>query len=115
MTDDILTSETPEGDKKGQEGVDWFWVLTSPITIFRDKMLILEVDGVNVTPVFAVREEGESFLERVNPTEWHVVQAMHVTDIRKFAVNERLGIITLDGEGKILQVWDLKEEPAGSC
>jgi hypothetical protein len=113
MSDELEPPFVPEGDKKGEEGVDWFWVITSPITIFRDKMLVLEVDGLGLTPVFTTRAAGEAFLKRLDTTDWHEVQAMHVKDIRDFKAAERLDVVTLDGEGKVLGVWDKEEEKPG--
>jgi hypothetical protein len=105
---DEPNSETNEELVKGQEGVDWFWVLTSKITIFRDKMLILDIDETTVAPVFKSRKEALDFLARLDPQEKHMAQAMHVLDIKQFAQTELLGIVTLDGDGRILEVWSLK-------
>jgi hypothetical protein len=106
MSDILEPPFPPEGEKKGVEGVDWFWVITSPITIFRDKMLVLEVDGLSLTPTFRTREAGAAFLKRLDSKEWHEVQAMHVQDIMDFKTLERLAVVTLDGEGKVLEVWE---------
>ncbi|MDR2350626.1 MAG: hypothetical protein LBF41_08435 [Deltaproteobacteria bacterium] len=107
---DMDVFEGEEGEVPGRPGVDWFWVLVSPITVSRDKMLVLEVDGEDVAPVFKNKEDGESFAEKVNPPDPHRAQAMHADDIRDFARLEALRVVTCDGEGTIEEVWEDRDD-----
>jgi hypothetical protein len=90
--------------------VDWFWVLSTPITIHRDKMLVLELESqYEFVPVFSTREEASGVLARLGGQEY-VVQAMHVDDIRKFALSMGLRVHTVNGEGRIVKVWDAPDD-----
>jgi hypothetical protein len=102
-----MSTDAPGQDegKKGQEGLDWFWVITSPVTAFRDQMLVLELDGVHeFVPVFSRRAEAEAVLKRLGASG-RAVQAMHQEDIRRFAKEKGLGVRTVSGEGRIGEAW----------
>ncbi|MDR3153282.1 MAG: hypothetical protein LBW85_03190 [Deltaproteobacteria bacterium] len=106
----VLPAEAPEraeepaleGPLKAEAGVDWFFVLTAPVTKFRDKMMLLEADGVSFAPVFREKAAGEAFLRRLAPPEEYSVQAMHRLDIEELAASQRAEALVLDGEGRIL-------------
>ncbi|MDR2611334.1 MAG: hypothetical protein LBG06_00295 [Deltaproteobacteria bacterium] len=95
-------ADAGEGPAKAEAGVDWFFVLTAPVTRLRDKMMILEADGLSFAPAFRARADGEAFLARLAPPEEYSVQAMHVLDIREFAGSEKLAALVLDAGGRIL-------------
>ncbi|MDR2406387.1 MAG: hypothetical protein LBE27_08475 [Deltaproteobacteria bacterium] len=103
-----MSEDTSATETRGREGEDWFWVLSTPITIHRDKMLVLELESqYEFVPVFPTREEAERVLARLSD-EGYVVQAMHVNDIKDFALSKTLGVHTVNGEGHIVKVWELK-------
>jgi hypothetical protein len=82
------------------------------VTKHRDKMLVLEADGVSFAPVFRGREEGEAFLKRLAPPEEYAVQAMHRQDIGEFARAEKVAFLVLDGKGAILGGLEEEGRPA---
>jgi hypothetical protein len=92
-----------EGVEKAEAGVDWFFVLTAPVTSLRDKTMILDVQGMSVVPAFASREEGVAFLGRLAPPEEYAVQAMHLQDIREFMESQGTAAVLLDGEGRLVR------------
>jgi hypothetical protein len=95
----------------------WLWVLTRPITINRDTMLVLDSGEGEFIPTFNDRTEAETFLDRLGGQELeYQVQAMHLLDARKFAMEKSLDLLTLSGEGKVLERWEhstpLEEPPS---
>jgi hypothetical protein len=89
--------------EKAQAGVDWFYVLTAPITKTRDKMMVLEIQGMDIAPAFASKDEGKAFLKRLAPPDDYAVQAMHIQDIREFMGAQKAAAALLDGEGRFLR------------
>jgi hypothetical protein len=109
---DKLAPETTQSEEHPLARA-WMWVLTYPVTINRDNMLILESDGAEYIPIFKEREEAENFLLRLGPEMDYVVQAMHLFDARKFAKEKSLNLVTLSGLGQILEYWDHKSPLEG--
>jgi hypothetical protein len=104
--------QAPEGEEHPQART-WLWVITYPVTVNRDNMLILETDGVEYIPIFLDREQAETFLEKIGGQDDHYqVQAMHLFDARKFAREKALDLVTLTGTGQVLGSWD-HESPIG--
>ncbi|MDR0622076.1 MAG: hypothetical protein LBJ61_09400 [Deltaproteobacteria bacterium] len=113
MIDDFIP-EPPSPDEHPQAR-SWLWVLTYPVTVNRDNMLILEGDGGDYIPIFKERAEAENFLEKVGGKElYYQVQAMHLFDARKFAREKSLDLVTLTGIGQVLERWDHKSAPDDS-
>ncbi|MDR3135583.1 MAG: hypothetical protein LBU69_05765 [Deltaproteobacteria bacterium] len=118
MVDEIIP-KAPSSDEHPQARA-WLWVLTYPVTVNRDNMLILEGDGGDFIPVFTERPEAETFLGRLGGEETYFqVQAMHLFDARKFAKEKSLDLVTLTGLGQVLDRWDFKlpleDGPAGAA
>jgi hypothetical protein len=100
FADSDIVPPSPDEDPEARE---WLYVLTSPVTVHRDKMLVLESDGEEFMPAFADRASAEAFLERLgDPASGHSVQAMHLIDLRKLAQEKSLPVLTLDGNGGVL-------------
>ncbi|MDR2198421.1 MAG: hypothetical protein LBR53_03000 [Deltaproteobacteria bacterium] len=96
----------PPPEERGREGVDWFWVLTTPVTIHRDKMLVLELESqYEFVPVFRSKAEAAAVLSKMADKNY-VIQAMHRGDLRDFAASGRLRVHTVNGEGRVVGVWD---------
>lgn len=91
------------GIEKAKAGVDWFFVLTAPITAVRDKMMVLEAEGMSILPAFTGKGEGEAFLKRLAPPEPYAVQAMHLVDIGEFAESHGTSAVLMDGEGRLIR------------
>ncbi|MDR1164477.1 MAG: hypothetical protein LBO66_01145 [Deltaproteobacteria bacterium] len=89
---------------KGEAGVDWFYVLTRPITQNRDTLLVLEIGEESVAPVFVSREDALG-LRGLMGDDRFVAQAMHKLDIAKFASQNSLTVKTVSGGGRILADW----------
>jgi hypothetical protein len=107
VVDDIIP-EAPSPDEHPQAR-SWLFVLTYPVTVNRDNMLVLESDLGEYIPIFNERSEAEDFLDRVGGKElYYQVQAMHLFDARKFAREKSLDLVTLTGKGQILGRWDHK-------
>jgi hypothetical protein len=79
----------------------WFWVGIKPITKNRDCLLILELD-TDVVPMFKTRESAEKFLKNRANSEGYSPQAMHITDIERFAKENNLDLAEIqdDDPGK---------------
>jgi hypothetical protein len=85
---------------------EWLFVLTYPVTIHRDNMLVIESEEGDYIPVFSARGEAEIFLEKVGGEETYlVVQAMHVFDARKLAKEKGLDLVSMSGIGQVLGRW----------
>jgi hypothetical protein len=103
--DDIVPE--PPSENEHPLARAWLFVLTYPVTINRDNMLILEGDGGDYIPVFTERDGAEAFLERLGGKEqYYQVQAMHLFDARKFAKEKSLDLVTLSGDGQVLDRWE---------
>jgi hypothetical protein len=95
----------------GEEGLsrvreEWLFVLAAPITQHRDKIMLIEADGMSFAPVFRSREDGSAVLVRLAPDDNYAVQAMHRKDIRDFARSQNIAALILDSEGKIVTGLD---------
>jgi hypothetical protein len=102
---DKTETEAPATEEHPQARA-WLWVLTYPVTVNRDNMLILEGGEGEYIPIFKERTEAESFLDRLGGREMdYQVQAMHLFDARKFAQEKALDLVTLNGEGRVLERW----------
>jgi hypothetical protein len=87
----------------------WLWVLTFPVTVNRDNMLILESEGNEYIPIFNERTEAETFLERLGGEELdYQIQAMHLLDARRFAQEKAIDLVFLSGIGQVLERWEHK-------
>jgi hypothetical protein len=102
-----------DGAVEARAGVDWFFVLTAPVTSLRDKMMVLEVQGMSVAPAFASRDEGAAFLGRLAPPEEYTVQAMHLLDIRDLVAAQDTAFVLMDGEGRFLRALAGDPVPRG--
>lgn len=108
--DSDLVPYSPDEDPEARK---WLYVLTTPVTIHRDQMLILESDGEEFLPAFLDRDSAELFLERLgDPGGGYAVQAMHLIDVRKLASDRGLPVIALSGEGGVLSGWGPEEASA---
>jgi hypothetical protein len=89
------------------EAADWLWVLAAAITKNRDKLLILEDEAGDYLPVFRAKEEGAAFLGHLDPEGGlgYQVQAMHLLDMRALAAEMSYRVLTLDGQGQVLDRW----------
>lgn len=106
MFDDEITPQAPSEDEHPQARA-WLWVITYPVTVNRDNMLILETDGAEYMPIFRDKGEAEKFLEKIGGQEdYYQVQAMHLFDAKKFAREKNLDLVTLNGLGQVLESWD---------
>jgi hypothetical protein len=104
--DDEITPQAPSEDEHPQARA-WLWVITYPVTVNRDNMLILETDGAEYMPIFRDKGEAEKFLEKIGGQEdYYQVQAMHLFDAKKFAREKTLDLVTLNGLGQVLESWD---------
>jgi hypothetical protein len=106
-----LVPRTPDEDPESRE---WLYVLTAPVTIHRDRMLVLESGGEDFVPAFRDRDSAAAFLERLGSpaADDHIVQAMHLVDVRKFALESSLIVLTLDGAGAVLETFRPEPGPA---
>ncbi|MDR1607061.1 MAG: hypothetical protein LBT38_01435 [Deltaproteobacteria bacterium] len=97
----------PTQTPKDEAGL-WLWVLTAPITDRRDKLLILEDEGSDLLPVFQAKNQGQTFINRFDPggQMGFRPQAMHFLDITSLAQEKAYQIVTLDGQGRILERWE---------
>jgi hypothetical protein len=83
----------------------WLWVLAAPITVNRDKLLVLEDEAGDYLPVFKAKEDGRAFLKRLNPEgdkNWQA-QAMHLVDLKALAAEKLYRLLILSGEGQVLE------------
>ncbi|MDR0549980.1 MAG: hypothetical protein LBI10_11315 [Deltaproteobacteria bacterium] len=94
------------------DNATWLWVLAAAITVNRDKLLILEDETGEYVPVFLAKEAGEAFLGRLDPLwrQEYQAQAMHIYDIKALASTESYRLLTLDGEGRILDGFSPTEK-----
>ncbi|MDR3203606.1 MAG: hypothetical protein LBV23_02505 [Deltaproteobacteria bacterium] len=101
MTDEI--DYIPPQPGEHPQARTWLWVLTFPITDFRDSMLVLNVGEGDFIPVFATHEHADGFLEKLGEVDKpYIVQAMHLIDVQKFAKESNLPLVFLDSQGKTL-------------
>jgi hypothetical protein len=100
--DSEIVPPTPGEDPEARR---WLFVLTSPVTVHRDRMLILETDGPPFLPAFLDKASAEEFLGRLGQpaAEPWVVQAMHLVDLRKLAGEQSVEVAALDGRGRVLE------------
>jgi hypothetical protein len=106
----------PPSEDEHPQARAWLWVLTYPVTVNRDNMVILEGEDGDYIPIFKEKAEAEVFWEKIGGQElYYQVQALHLFDARKFAKEKALDLVTLTGQGQILERWNhnspLSEEP----
>ena len=105
MTEDANISEggSPE---KGREGIDWFWLLAAPVTVHRDKMLVVELESqYEFMPVFISKDDAGEVLAKLQDQNY-AIQAMHEQAIRRLAASKNLKIHPVNGEGRIVKIWE---------
>ena len=109
MTDNPFDASdiVPPSPDEDPEARKWVHVLTHPVTIHRDMMMILDAGELEFIPVFQDRGAAEAFLSRLGPpaADEYDIQAMHIIDVRKFAGEKGLKVMTLDGQGAVLDSW----------
>ena len=101
----------PRSADEDPEARIWLFVLTTPVTVHRDQMLVMEADGVDFMPAFLDRGSAETFRELLGPPASldFVVKAMHLTDVRRLAAERGAFLKTLDGRGRILEIWNPRD------
>lgn len=105
--DEELFPVVPPSDDEHPQARNWLWVLTYPVTVNRDNMVIMEDADGDFIPVFAGRDQAGDFKQKLDgpDVQYFKVQAMHVFDARKFAKEKTMDLVTLNGEGQILDRW----------
>jgi hypothetical protein len=103
--DDIVPE--PPSENEHPLARAWLFVLTYPVTVNRDNMLVLEGEGGDYIPIFKDREGAETFLERLGgKDQYYQVQAMHLFDARQFAKEKSYDLVTLTADGRVLERWE---------
>jgi len=98
--------------------LEWFWVLTTPITKNRDSILVVEMkekdsgDIRRIVPLFAAKEDAEHIKDRLcqDKSRTYAPQAMRLSDIGNFAAKNETELMLLDAEGGILAHMEAKIE-----
>ncbi|MDR1488054.1 MAG: hypothetical protein LBT62_08715 [Deltaproteobacteria bacterium] len=101
------STDSSDDRREDPQARRWLWVLTVPLTVNRDSMLVLEDESGDYVPVFEDRENAESFraLFAEKAADDYNCQAMHLFDLQKFACEKGFLLTTLDGQGQILERW----------
>ncbi|MDR1394581.1 MAG: hypothetical protein LBK52_00210 [Deltaproteobacteria bacterium] len=88
------------------QGTDqnWLWIMAAPITVHREKLLILSDGNGDYIPVFLDRIQARSFMDCLDPNQatGYEDQAMHQADIESLAREMAYRMVLLDGRGHIL-------------
>ena len=97
----------------------WIYVLTRPVTIHRDNLLLLEDESGEYVPAFNDKLSAAEFKERLGVPETGdlVVQAMHLLDAVSLAAQRGSSVMLLDGSGAVLESWTVRApgDPAGEA
>lgn len=118
MSDDKEKKETVV--PKMMTDLEWVWVLVSPVTKNRDSIFVLDIDERDnggrrrIIPIFENREDAAKIKLRIcqdkagNYTE----QTMNLSEVGRFAAQNKLEIMLLDEAGTIVAHMEAKLEQA---
>jgi hypothetical protein len=100
-------NDAPSNEQEHPQARQWLWVLTAPLTIHRDSILVLEDDSGEYVPIFADKQEADHFLKLLDEkaSKRYVVQAMHLFDLQKFAREKGFSLTTLTSAGQVIKRW----------
>jgi len=100
--------------------LEWVWLLVRPFSKERDSIFVLEMedreDGRQrrIVPVFETREDAAGLKDKLcgQKALKHSEQSMRLSEVGRFAANNDLEIMLLDGQGGILAHLEAKIEQA---